>query len=196
MSDIICVTDRKTCCEDFLTRIERIAELSPKAIVLRAKELTSDEYTSLAEKVVKICERYGTDCILHNFTDTAVSLGCRKIHLPLHMLTVLDEDIRKSFGTIGASCHSTDDAITAAESGASYITAGHIFPTDCKKGLPPRGLGFLGEICRSVELPVYAIGGISAENIDDVRKAGAAGACIMSGLMSCPREKIRDILDM
>ena len=50
MSDIICVTDRKTCCEDFLTRIERIAELNPKAIVLRAKELTCGEYKALAEK--------------------------------------------------------------------------------------------------------------------------------------------------
>ena len=70
MSDIICVTDRKTCCEDFLTRIERIAELNPKAIVLRAKELTCGEYKALAEKVTEICGKYGTECILHNFLNS------------------------------------------------------------------------------------------------------------------------------
>lgn len=196
MSDIICVTDRNTCCEDFLTRIERIAECNPKAIVLRAKELTCDEYTSLAEKVIDICGKYGTQCILHNFTNSALYLGWDRIHLPLHLLTGLPEDIRCRFNTIGASCHSTADAITAAEQGADCITAGHIFATDCKKGLPPRGLDFLSEICRSANIPVYAIGGISADNIDSVRSSGAAGACIMSGLMSCPKEKIADIINM
>ena len=105
------------------------------------------------------------------------------------MLTVLDEDIRKSFDNIGASCHSTDDAITAAEYGASYITAGHIFPTDCKKGLPPRGLDFLREVCQNVDIPVYAIGGISPENFSQVMEAGASGACVMSGFMKSAQLK-------
>ena len=65
------------------------------------------------------------------------------------------------------------------------MTAGHIFPTDCKKGLPPRGPQWLREICRAFNGPVYAIGGINAGNILSVRQAGAAGACIMSGLMAC-----------
>ena len=67
----------------------------------------------------------------------------------------------------------------------SYITAGHVYVTDCKKGLAPRGLDFLKNVCVSVDIPVYAIGGI---NIDDgrreeVKKYGAAGSCIMSGMM-------------
>ena len=106
------------------------------------------------------------------------------------------DDIKSRFSVLGASCHHWCEAQSAQKAGAAYITAGHIFATDCKKGLPPRGLDFLAEVCRSVNVPVYAIGGISAENIDEVRRAGAAGGCIMSGLMSCPPEKIKDILDM
>ena len=71
-----------------------------------------------------------------------------------------------------------------------------MFRYGLQKGLPPRTgaqkFPRKAEICESVGgVPVYAIGGISAENIDDVRKAGAAGGCIMSGLMSCPKEKLR-----
>ncbi len=194
MSDIICVTDRKTCCEDFLTRIERIAELNPKAIVLRAKELTCGEYKALAEKVTEICGKYGTECILHNFADTALELAHPKIHLPLPVLREMSEEDKTKFRIIGSSCHSPDEAVEAESLGAAYIMAGHVFATDCKKGLPPRGLDFLKAVCESVDIPVYAIGGISVENIDDVRKAGAAGGCIMSGLMSCPKEKLREII--
>ena len=68
--------------------------------------------------------------------------------------------------------------------GCSYITAGHIFATDCKRGLPGRGPEFLAEVCRTVDIPVYGIGGISPENIREVRAAGAAGACLMSSLMT------------
>lgn len=69
--------------------------------------------------------------------------------------------------------------------GCTYITAGHVFATDCKKGIPPRGLDFLKEVCENVSIPVYAIGGISSEVMTSVREAGANGACVMSGLMCC-----------
>ena len=78
-----------------------------------------------------------------------------------------------------------EDAIAAESLGCTYITAGHIFATDCKKGLPGRGLNYLHEISTAISIPVYAIGGISADNIAAVRAAGAAGACVMSGAMQC-----------
>ena len=65
------------------------------------------------------------------------------------------------------------------------MTAGHIYATDCKRGLPPRGLDFLREVCRSTSLPVLAIGGIGLDGkqLREVLEAGAAGACVMSGMM-------------
>lgn len=87
---------------------------------------------------------------------------------------------------IGCSIHSVEEAVEAQKLGASYITAGHIYATDCKKGLAPRGLEFLKEVCDSVTIPVYAIGGIDVDGTrrDEVKMCGAAGSCIMSGMMS------------
>ena len=124
-------------------------------------------------------------CILHSFPSAARQLHAEAIHLPLDRFLTMDEADKAAFRVIGVSCHSQEDAVTAEKRGATYITAGHIFDTDCKKGMPGRGLSFLKEICKAVAIPVYAIGGISPENIDAVRAAGAAGACVMSGLMRC-----------
>lgn len=185
MSDIICVTNRSLCGGDFLAQTEKIAAARPKAIILREKDLSPEKYTELARSVLEICSRYGTRCILHNFTEAALELGANAIHLPLHKLLELPDDMKSRFSMIGASCHSVNDAVSAQKAGATYITAGHIFATDCKKGLPPRGLDFLRDVCSSVSIPVYAIGGITPENINDTAACGAAGGCIMSGLMKC-----------
>ncbi|WP_458396868.1 thiamine phosphate synthase [Anaerotignum sp.] len=185
MSDILCVTNRNLCREDFLQRIEKIAENRPKGIILREKDLSEEEYKTLAEKVLNCCKKYDVPCILHSFVDAAMELGAENIHLPLHILREMDEKTKEAFKIIGASCHSVEEAQEAERLGCTYITAGHVFVTDCKKGLAPRGLEFLRKVCESVSVPVYAIGGISNANIDLVRKASAAGACVMSGLMRC-----------
>lgn len=189
MSDIICITNRKLCTgtypDDFLARIEKIAARRPAAIILREKDMSQEEYTALASRVMSICHKYGTQCILHTFTQAALFLGSDAIHVPLPVLREMDENERKSFSLLGTSCHSVEDAAEAEKLGCTYITAGHVFPTDCKKGLACRGMGFLESVCDSVNIPVYAIGGIGTQNINTIRRSHAAGACIMSGFMQC-----------
>ena len=89
------------------------------------------------------------------------------------------------FRMVGSSIHSPEEAIRAQKAGAAYVTAGHVYVTDCKKGLPPRGLEFLKEVCTKVTIPVYAIGGIHAGTgqIQEVMDCGASGGCIMSEMM-------------
>ena len=84
---------------------------------------------------------------------------------------------------IGTSIHSVDDAVFAESHGADYITAGHIFTTDCKKGLPGRGVDWLKSICNAVSIPVYAIGGISDANVSLLSNCNIAGYCMMSASM-------------
>ena len=213
MYDMLAITNRNLCKNDFLEQIKKICILnneikkinlsknfnikSPNynlnnigsiSIVLREKDICEEEYEILALKVIKICKEYDTDCILHTYYNTAKKLGLNKVHLSLKTLKNNPELINE-FHTIGVSIHSVEDALKAQSLGTSYITAGHIFDTDCKKGLPGRGLVFLSNIINSVNIPVFAIGGICSSNIKSVLDIGSSGVCIMSGLMNIDNPK-------
>jgi len=168
-----------------LTRIEKIASAKVSAIILREKDLTEAEYEALAVKVMKIFEKYEANLILHNFVQTAIKLKANALHLPIAKLRELSAEDKKQFKVLGASCHSLKDAIEAENLGCTYITAGHIFDTNSKKGIPGRGIPFLKEITGSVTIPVYAIGGITPENALEVKNAGASGGCVMGEFMRC-----------
>ena len=182
---MICVTNRSLCRGDFLCRVEEAAKQHPAGILLREKELAEEEYKQLARQVMRICKKHRVTCILHSFADVAEELGAEALHMPLPLLRELSEAQRKSFRMLGASCHSVEEAKEAAALGCTYLVAGHIFATDCKKGLPGRGIEFLQSVCESVSVPVYAIGGISGETMPLIREAGAKGGCVMSGWMQC-----------
>lgn len=190
-TNIVCVTNRKLvkAYEEngsflpFLEKIKEAAKKKPAFIILREKDLSPDDYKELAKKVFEICDGEKLSCVLHYFYREAIELGAKKIHLPLHILEDMTEDEKKCFDVIGASTHSVEDARRAKELGASYITAGHVFATDCKKGLAPRGLQFLADVCDSVDIDVYAIGGISENNTKQCIGRGAKGVCMMSGFM-------------
>lgn len=118
--------------------------------------------------------------------ETARQLGADKIHLPLWRLREASgTGLLDGFKTIGVSVHSVEEALEAEALGASYLIAGHIYATDCKKGLPARGTGFLRAVCEAADIPVYGIGGIHLDEaqIKEVLGCGAAGGCIMSGMM-------------
>lgn len=185
MFDLLCVTSRLLCRDDFFERIKEAAACSPAGIVLREKDLSASQYKILAEDAMEICKAYHVPCILHNFLDVALEMKAKAIHLPLPILRTMTENQKRQFSVLGASCHSLQDAREAQMLGCTYITAGHVFFTDCKQGVPPRGVGFLKEICEDVSIPVFAIGGINFNNIGYTRKAGARGVCVMSSWMQC-----------
>ena len=183
--EIICVTNRRLCAENFLSRVEKIAACRPSAIILREKDLSLEEYSELAATVIEICAAHGVDCILHQNYGVAIKLGVKRIHLPLPVLRKLSASDKKFFDVIGASCHSLDELLEAQKLGCTYATAGHIFATDCKKNLEPRGLNFLTKLLDAAAVPIFAIGGVTAGNIAQVQSVGVRGACVMSGFMTC-----------
>lgn len=75
MSDILCVTNRSLCKEDFLVRIEKIAKTEAAGIILREKDLSEEEYQALAEKILTICQKQKMQCILHAHTNVARKLA-------------------------------------------------------------------------------------------------------------------------
>ena len=190
LNDVIAVTNRRLSHRPFLEQIKRVCQLRPEAIILREKDLSETEYAKLAEEVYNITTSYDVRLIIHTYINVARELGINTVHMSLHNMReyrkeFIDNVNKTNNIKTGCSIHSVEEAVEARNMGASYITAGHVYATDCKKGLAPRGLDFLKNVCDSVDIPVYAIGGI---DIDDgrrkeVKKYGAAGSCIMSGMM-------------
>lgn len=183
MYKTICITSRNLVSGDFLEQIERVAKTKPYAIILREKDLPENDYTILAEKVHKICNNHNVMLILHKYIDSAKKLGIKNIHLPMNDLINMGEEDKKFFDIIGASTHSVQQAKFAETFGADYVTISHIFATDCKKGLEPKGLSLIRNVKRAVNIDVYALGGINKDNIKECIEYGADGVCIMSGFM-------------
>lgn len=179
---VIAVTNRRICERPLPLQMERLKAAGVQAVILREKDLSEEEYADLAAEVLSAGERLGLPVILHSFWEIAERMGWQSIHLPLPILRE-NPALAGQFAHVGTSVHSLAEALEAERLGAAYLTAGHIFPTQCKPGLPPRGIAFLEEICRNVSVPVYGIGGIHAQNVHEVMRSGAAGVCMMSEMM-------------
>lgn len=187
---LICVTNRHLCEGDFLTQIRRITAAKPTAVLLREKDLSPTAYRELVEAVTPIVAGYGVP--LWSYLPPPTGNTDAKWHLPYPQFTALlgENSGAISADPFGVSVHATAEAELATRHGAGYLIAGHIFPTDCKQGVPGRGLCFLREIVTATAVvspcdapPIYAIGGITPEHCRDVRRTGVAGVCVMSALM-------------
>ncbi|WP_455652042.1 thiamine phosphate synthase [Phascolarctobacterium sp.] len=185
MFKLLAVTDRASCREAFADRLRRLAASGIDALILRAKELPPQDYLTLASQAQLICQANRLPLILHTCFDACQAAGSFSLHVSYPQL-VQQPQLRTQVQRLGVSVHTLTEAQQAAALGADYLIAGHIFATACKQGLPGRGIDFLREVCDATPLPVYAIGGITPANISRIKKAGAAGACLMSSLMTCP----------
>ena len=185
---LIAVTDSATCPRPLTEQIDRLAkltELRPQAVILRAKSLDKAAYRKLALQAQQSCEAAGIPLILHSDWQLAHEFGIQNLHLPLALLRQMPACERAHFTWLSTSVHSVEEAIEAQALGATVLIAGHIYTTQCKAGLAPRGLGFLQAVCSTVSLPVYAIGGIGfdAAQHAELKANGAHGACVMSAYM-------------
>ena len=189
----ICITNRsllegnteKEKQDALIRQVKKIMtkEPIPQYIILREKDLGEEDYETLAKRMLAECSQIKEKLILHFYPEVARKLGIRRIHLPLYRLEEMTKEDKRVFDEIGVSIHSMEQAKRAVELGAAYMTAGHIFATQCKPGLKPRGLLFLSSICKENHVKVYAIGGIEEENMESCIEAGAAGVCQMSWYM-------------
>ena len=159
------------------------------ALTLREKDLNKNEYLKLIEKVYPICQKYKINLILHQNYDLNLDDKYKidGIHLSYNIFKSLNQNIKaeliKKYKRIGVSIHSLDEAKEVESLGASYVVAGHIFETDCKKGLEPRGLKFVEDLSSTLSIPIFAIGGIDEKNSLSVINNGAFSICMMSTLM-------------
>ena len=167
------ITDRKQFEYDFEIQIKRYLHAGIRMIQLREKDVSPRQLFNLATKAKNILKGYDAILIINDRVDVAVMSGAAGVHIPSKGLPVVE--IKRKFPNliVGKSCHSINDALQAEEEGADYITFSPIFETPGKG--KPQGLDKLKKVVETVKIPVYALGGISESNVQDVLNTGVYG---------------------
>ncbi|MBV7272944.1 thiamine phosphate synthase [Clostridiaceae bacterium UIB06] len=196
---IYVVTNRKLIKEDNIYNvIEACAKKGTDAVILREKDLEYDDLRKLAEGIKIITEKYNILLIINGNINVAVDIEADGFHTGFNSFKDMVKNnilnfkieaskVQKKF-LYGVSVHSINEGIEAEKLQADYLIAGNVFETDCKPGLKGRGLEFIEDLSRNVNIPVIAIGGINHSNIEEILNSGAEGAAVMSYAMKITTE--------
>jgi thiamine-phosphate pyrophosphorylase len=199
--DLYLITDRSQAQgRDLLRVLEKALDGGVRAVQLREKDLGGRELLVLAEKIKTLCERYHAGLFINDRIDVALAVDAEGVQLGGTSMPT--RAARKLLGTkklIGVSTHSTKEAEEAERAGADFVLFGPVYFTPSKAVYGrPQGIGALKEVVEKISLPVYAIGGIKAENIVEVRATGVRGVALISAIMSArdPLAAAQEILEV
>lgn len=194
--DLYLVTDRtQTRGRDLLWVLEQALDGGINAIQLREKDLGGRDLLDLAEKTRRLCERYSASLFINDRIDVALAVDAAGVQLGKISLPI--ETARALLGPeklIGASIHSIEEVGPAEQSGADFLLFGPVYFTPSKAGFgAPQGIAALRKMVETSALPVYGIGGITANNIIDVREAGVRGIALIAAIIGAenPQEGTR-----
>ena len=155
-------------------------------IQLRAKAIQDDKLFSLAEAFVGICKDTGVLSVINDRVDIAVAAGADGLHVGQNDLPI--EQARKLQTTplvIGKSTHSIKQLRDACDERPTYAALGPVFATGTKPDVPPVGLDYVRqavEVLADEGIGNVAIGGITADNVEQVLSAGAASIAVCAAV--------------
>ncbi len=156
-----------------------------RLIQLREKELPPQDLLELAHSLTELAHQHNAKLLINTHTDIAHRVGADGVHRPAAGPTV--DELRSQLepdAIIGVSTHSLAEARAAAEQGADYITLSPIFESASKPGYGPAlGVDELARVCDAVDVPVYALAGVTPERVAACVQAGAYGVAVMGGVM-------------
>lgn len=153
------------------------------AVQLRAKDLSLRAYRELAARVQEACQRHHALFIVNDHVAIARALNADGVHVGQDDLTVAD--VRTVVGpgcAIGLSCHTADQARGALDVGADYLGLGPMFATTTKPHEPCRGPELLDAVRGFIDRPSFAIGGLDAARLRELRPRLPHGAAIAGAL--------------
>jgi thiamine-phosphate pyrophosphorylase len=170
--------------ESLLTRVDKVLAAGVPYVMLREKDLFEKDLILLAKKVSRVVKKRGARLIVSHSLKAACEAGAWGLQLGFdNFIKLRDmnelEKIKENF-RLGVSIHSLEEALTVNQTGAHRLMAGHVFETDCKKGLSGRGPGFIESLVKKLKMPIWAVGGIKPSNINSVLTAGAQVICLKS----------------
>ncbi len=169
------ITDRKKYGDDFLSTLESILKKGVRMVQLREKDLSGKELYELSLKVRELTREYEALLIVNERFDVAVAVSADGVHLPEKSFP--PSVVKKLFPQliVGYSAHSEEGALYAQEEGADYITLGPLFRTSSHPSAKPLGTMKFREIAQKVNIPIYALGGVTWDRVRLCYKNGAYG---------------------
>ena len=200
------VTDRTLCAPRTLASVVHDAVVSGvRAVQLREKDLPPNDVVTSATRLTGLLHAQGGKLFVNVATvedDTlaliAASPGIDGFHVPDD--PELLAHIRRTFPKhlIGASVHTLDGVRNASEAGANFLTFGPVYFTPGKKKNEVQGVDKLREACTATKLPVFAIGGVTAEKTLACLDAGAHGVAVIRAVMeaSSARRAVREFAEV
>lgn len=182
--------------EEFLSRVRAALEGGVSLIQLREKERSTREYIALAEKVHALTKEFGVPLIIDDRIDVALAAKAEGVHLGQSDMPI--KTAREILGDdfiIGATAKTVEQAKEAYEQGADYLGVGAIYPTTTKVKTVLTSTEMLDKICKTVPIPVNAIGGLNKDNIDVLKGIGIAGVCAVSAIMKAddPKQAVEEL---
>lgn len=168
-------------------QVEGVLKGGATMVQLREKHLSREQFRAEALEIKAICQRYGVPFLINDDVDLALEVDADGVH-------VGQEDMeagraRQRLGPdkiIGVSAHNVAEALRAQAAGADYLGAGAVFPTGTKGNVTALAYETLQDICRSVDIPVVAIGGIGPDNLPTLAGSGIRGVAVVSALFAQP----------
>ena len=191
-SELYFITDSTTYeLDEFLWRVEDALKGGVTLMQLREKNRTTKEYIELAQAVHEICRKYNVPLIIDDRVDVMLAVDCEGVHLGAEDMPL--DMARRIIGPdkiLGATAKKVDVAKAAYEAGADYLGVGAIYPTTTKVKTIITSTETLDTICQAVPIPVNAIGGLNASNMDVLKGIDIAGVCAVSAIMKAESPRL------
>lgn len=173
--------------ETLYQQIEKALKGGITFLQLREKNLTEEEFLQEAIEVKKLCNAYHVPLIINDNVEIAKKSGADGVHVGQGDMQA--DEVRKILGPdkiIGVSARTVEQALKAQSLGADYLGSGAVFHTGTKYDAKALDHEILKNICGSVEIPVVAIGGITGENVMQLKGCGMDGIAVVSAIFAQP----------
>lgn len=152
---------------------------------VREKDLDHDAFLAESRELQALAARYHVPFVVNDDVEIALQCGADGVHVG--QSDIMGRDIRALIGPdrlLGISANTVETALAAQAAGADYIGVGAVFGTTTKLDAVTLSVPALREICDAVDIPVVAIGGISARNLPQLAGSGVDGVAVVSALFA------------
>ena len=178
------VTDRMwTGKQTLMEQVEDALKGGATCVQLREKELDEETFLQEAMEMKALCEKYHVPFFVNDNVEIAVKCKADGIHIGQGDMAA--GKVRQQVGEdmmIGVSVHTVEEALEAVRSGADCLGVGAMFSTATKKEANVLTKEMLSDICKAVDIPVVAIGGINKENMAELKGTGVDGVALVSAI--------------